>query len=112
MCRRIYKLPIGFKWDNHPHITLIGDAAHVMSPFAGEGVNMALYNAYLLAKSIERNEDLQTALKQYEEAMYESSAPRAQESQDNLELMFSENSAQKFGDFSTKLLMKHKNKMT
>lgn len=31
--------------------------------------------------------------------MYESSAPRAQESQDNLELMFSENSAQKFGDF-------------
>lgn len=99
MCRRIYKLPIGFKWDNHPHITLIGDAAHVMSPFAGEGVNMALYDAYLLAKSIERNEDLQTALKQYEEAMYESSAPRAQESQDNLELMFSQNSAQKFGDF-------------
>ena len=105
-------MPIGFKWDNHPHITLIGDAAHVMSPFAGEG-NMALYDAYLLAKSIERNEDLQTALKQYEEeAMYESSAPRAQESQDNLELMFSQNSAQNLVIFSTKLLMKHKNKMT
>ena len=50
--RRIYMLPIGLEWNHNSSITLIGDAAHLMSPFAGEGVNMALYDAYLCAESI------------------------------------------------------------
>lgn len=99
LLRRIYKLPIGFKWDNQSNLTLIGDAAHLMSPFAGEGVNMAFYDAYLLAKAIENNDDLQSALKEYEAQMYEASEQSARESQANLEEMFSDNAAQKFGDF-------------
>ncbi|MFC0137876.1 FAD-dependent monooxygenase [Staphylococcus petrasii] len=99
LLRRIYKLPIGFKWDNQSNLTLIGDAAHLMSPFAGEGVNMAFYDAYLLAKALENNEDLQSALKEYEAQMYEASEQSARESQANLEEMFSDNAAQKFGDF-------------
>lgn len=99
LLRRIYKLPIGFKWDNQSNLTLIGDAAHLMSPFAGEGVNMAFYDAYILAESIKEHDDLKTALKIYEDQMYEVSEQSARESQGNLEEMFSEHAAKKFGDF-------------
>ena len=99
LLRRIYKLPIGFKWENQSNLTLIGDAAHLMSPFAGEGVNMAFYDAYLLAKALKENNNLQDALKEYEASMYEASEQSASESQANLEEMFGDDAAQKFGDF-------------
>lgn len=99
LLRRIYKLPIGFKWDNQSNLTLIGDAAHLMSPFAGEGVNVAFYDAYILAESIKEHGDLKTALKIYENQMYEVSEQSVRESQGNLEEMFSEHAAKKFGDF-------------
>lgn len=99
LLRRIYKLPIGFKWENQANLTLIGDAAHLMSPFAGEGVNMAFYDAYLLAKAIKEHDELKDALQAYEAAMYETSQQSASESQANLEEMFGDNAAQKFGDF-------------
>ncbi|MGZ2416965.1 2-polyprenyl-6-methoxyphenol hydroxylase-like FAD-dependent oxidoreductase [Staphylococcus caledonicus] len=99
LLRRIYKLPIGFKWENQANLTLIGDAAHLMSPFAGEGVNMAFYDAYLLAKAIKEHDELKDALQAYEVAMYETSQQSASESQANLEEMFGDNAAQKFGDF-------------
>ncbi|PTE69611.1 FAD-dependent monooxygenase [Staphylococcus devriesei] len=99
LLRRIYKLPIGFKWENQANLTLIGDAAHLMSPFAGEGVNMAFYDAHLLAKAIKEHDELKDALQAYEAAMYETSQQSASESQANLEEMFGDNAAQKFGDF-------------
>ena len=97
--RRIYKLPIGLTWATQPNITIIGDVAHLMSPFAGEGVNMALYDAYLLAESFKNFNNLTEVLKVYEQQMFETTKVHAKVSQDNLEIFFSENGAEKMTQF-------------
>ncbi|KAK7183442.1 hypothetical protein DPSP01_010549 [Paraphaeosphaeria sporulosa] len=50
--RALYELPIGFSYPHRPGITLIGDAAHLMTPFAGVGVNVGMTDALVLAKEI------------------------------------------------------------
>lgn len=53
--RPLYMLPVGIRWPHKKHLTLLGDAAHVMTPFAGEGVNTAMYDALKLAHAIISN---------------------------------------------------------
>ncbi|KAJ4983260.1 tetracycline resistance protein from transposon [Stagonosporopsis vannaccii] len=50
--RNLYEMPVGWKWPHKRGVTLLGDAAHVMTPFAGIGVNTAFHDAMELTKQI------------------------------------------------------------
>ena len=89
--RPIYALPTGYKWTHMPNVTLLGDAAHVMSPFAGEGANLAMMDAADLAELIVKCNTFEAAIQQYEAKMYRRGATAAEESAYNLNLFFGDN---------------------
>ena len=51
--RNLYMLPVVHKWVHRDGITLLGDAAHLMAPFSGEGVNLAMCDSMKLARAIQ-----------------------------------------------------------
>lgn len=72
--RRIDELPIGHRWPHRSGVTLIGDAAHLMSPFSGEGANLAMRDAAELALAIVHAHQAQSnydeQIRVFEEAMF------------------------------------------
>ncbi|HEY4241565.1 MAG TPA: NAD(P)/FAD-dependent oxidoreductase [Kofleriaceae bacterium] len=83
----IYAFPAGHSWPHRRGATLLGDAAHVMSPFAGEGVNVAMRDALELAQAIANPAPaLDAAVARYEAEMVERIRPSAEESARGLEL--------------------------
>lgn len=61
MPRPQYCMPLDQSWDALPNLTMLGDAAHLMPPYAGEGVNMAMLDAVELSDCLTSNNFTNTA---------------------------------------------------
>lgn len=68
--RPMYMLPVGHAWAFRPGVTLLGDAAHLMAPFGGEGVNQAMLDAADLARTVGESSNLEDAVRTYEQTMF------------------------------------------
>ena len=104
--RPMWMLPVGVKWESCPGVTLLGDAAHLMTPFAGVGVNVAMADALelaralisrkdgFIAKAFSNNHNIAVAVKQYEKSMFERGTQNAQKTWDNMQAHFSAHGAE------------------
>ena len=82
--RDLMKIPDLIK--DGTHIALIGDAAHPMSPFKGQGANQALLDAVALSDTIAQNNlDLQLAIRQYEDQMLQRVYNKVMQSRERVE---------------------------
>ncbi|MFA6277617.1 MAG: NAD(P)/FAD-dependent oxidoreductase [Pedobacter sp.] len=92
----IYCMPLNQTWTALQNLTMLGDAAHLMPPFAGEGVNMAMLDALELSDYLcnENFNDTQTAIASYEKQMRERAAVAAYESLENGDKMHSKDALQ------------------
>lgn len=95
---------VGWKRDVAPGVTLLGDAAHLSTPFVGEGVNCAMQDSLLLAECLfeipkrglglesVQVAGLEKALASYEVGMFERGQDLIRHSAESEAVPFSENS--------------------
>ena len=91
---QIKMLPVEHRWEHQPGVTLIGDAAHLMSNFAGVGVNLAMLDALELTLALMQTTDINAAVRGCEAAMFERAAKASAMAIANQKRCFSPDGAQ------------------
>jgi 2-polyprenyl-6-methoxyphenol hydroxylase-like FAD-dependent oxidoreductase len=86
--RPLYALLIGQRWTSRPGVMLIGDAAHLLSASAGEGVNAALADAADRAEAL-ASEGTWAAVAAHETALAARAAVASKGSAVSLRAVFS-----------------------
>jgi 2-polyprenyl-6-methoxyphenol hydroxylase-like FAD-dependent oxidoreductase len=91
--RPLFCMPLDQTWDALSNLTMLGDAAHLMPPYAGEGVNMAMLDALELSEHLldGRFNEIQTAIAHYENQMRVRASNAAEMSLKNTVWMHEEN---------------------
>jgi len=86
-----YYFPFNQSWETDESLTMIGDAAHRMPPYAGEGANVALQDSFELAECLTGRQfgDIKTAIAYFEKGMIARGAEATKGTLENSERMFS-----------------------
>ncbi|WP_245935919.1 FAD-dependent oxidoreductase [Sphingobacterium athyrii] len=96
-----YYFPLDQSWITQSNLTMIGDAAHRMPPFAGEGANVAMQDAFELAACLTEGnfESLELALSYFEKQMIRRGAEATKDTLENSDRMHSATALQQMLDF-------------
>ncbi|MFE2879562.1 FAD-dependent oxidoreductase [Streptomyces roseus] len=92
--RPLYALPVPHTWAHTPGLTLLGDAAHLMSPFSGMGANLAMLDGADLARAlVDAPTAIDEAVRAYEDVMLPRSAAAAEGAAEGIAGAFAPDSA-------------------
>lgn len=112
----LYNLPIGHTWVHQSGATVIGDASHLMCPWAGEGVNLAMRDALALSRVIVKaheqkitQDELDSLIKDFEVEMVAEAKEEAIGTKENGEMMFgSDDGAEAMSAFFREAMAGHR----
>jgi len=96
-----YYFSLSQGWETQENLTMIGDAAHRMPPFAGEGANVAMQDAFELAEWLTDGKftDMKSALAHFEKQMIARGAEATRETLENTEIMHSDSALEQMTAF-------------
>lgn len=92
--RPLLRLPFEHHWRTRPGLTLLGDAAHLMTPFAGQGANLAMLDAVDLVQCLCAEGGMTEALASFEAIMQARAQEAAEETHRNQKMFFGPRAAE------------------